>query len=119
VPSAYAEAGKGDVRFELGVSMTYYGRVRRDGLGLALDTGLGALGLRQRHDREDRFALALLAAPAMVWTHGRVTELADLRGKAVVYKRLTRDELTGETMEIPTGPRKLELGPKLGLRVGF
>lgn len=104
---------------ELGLSVSYYGRARRDGFGLALDTGLAALRLSQGHDREELLALALLAEPGAVWTRGRFTVLAGLRVKAVVYERMTRAWDPGEPMEVPVDSPKLELGPKLGLRVGF
>lgn len=104
---------------ELGVSLSYYGQARRDGLGLALDAGLAALRLHQRHDQEELLAIALLAEPAVVWTYGRVTVLAGLRLKAIVYERLTGVSRPEQPTELPTGPRELERGPKIGLRVGF
>ena len=101
---------------EAGASISYYAGGGSEGLGGTLDTGISVLSLHQGHDREELVAWALLAEPAIVFRHGRLSALAGLRIKDVVHERMTRED-SGTTTE--SSPWKMETGVKLGVRVAF
>lgn len=103
---------------EAGTSLSYYAQAAsRQGFGLTLDLGLSLLDLEQGHDHEQLWAGAVIAEPGLVFTSGRVSVVAGLRGKNVVYERFTAEDTGMTTTELFTW--NPELGVKAGLRVAF
>ena len=100
---------------EAGASLTYYAGGGSEGFGGTVDAGVGMLSLHQGHDQEDLIAWALVAEPALVFTHGRFSALAGLRLKEVIHERMTSQD-SGTT---EASPWKTESGVKLGVRVAF